>query len=257
MFSFIGIKSLGSEEDSLEKTFSRNSFLGENNFGQNIVALRIARVNHHCQPNAAAIYDETARVAILFAQKDIHPGEEISICYYSHFYRPSTSEPITDNYLEEEFYSAKNKMLSTHGIICPTDCPCYDPAICTLIHEGRQILHAGVMDLAKENKTEEALAAGEKLLDIYRRLNVSWVYRSYTEFILFQTAIADSAMLPRANEYVRSAVELFRNICPYSERLTKKYEKLMEHPEMHSNYMLIDEMMMSDLIKKADRILII
>ncbi len=50
------------------------------------VALRIARVNHACQPNAGTSYDEIARVAILFAQRDIRPGEEITVCYYASFF---------------------------------------------------------------------------------------------------------------------------------------------------------------------------
>ena len=50
------------------------------------VAMRIAHVNHACQPNAAVVYDETARVAVLVALNDIQPGDEISIFYYFSFY---------------------------------------------------------------------------------------------------------------------------------------------------------------------------
>ena len=38
-----------------------------------------------------------------------------------------------------------------------------------------------VMTLAlRQHKIEEALDAGDKLLDIYRRLNVSWIHRGHT-----------------------------------------------------------------------------
>ena len=66
------------------------------------------------------------------------------------------------------------------------------------------------------------------------------MYRGILEYNLFLIAITKSEFLPKAMQYMRSAVETFRKICPYSEKLTKKYEKLMERPEMDSNYMRID-----------------
>ena len=111
----------------MENKFARNYFLGANMGVQKSVALRIARVNHSCQPNAGAIYDETARVAILFAQKDIQPGEEISICYYSPFHSDYVPLEICfhppDMSLEEEFVGIKNKVLSLHGITYPAFFP--------------------------------------------------------------------------------------------------------------------------------------
>ena len=56
-----------------------------------------------------------------------------------------------------------------------------------------------------------------------------------------------SETLPRAKQYIQSAVELFRKICPYSEERTKKFEKLIEHPETHRNYLKIDKMQVTDL----------
>ena len=56
------------EGATLEDKFFNNCFEGDN-VSQLDVALRIARVNHACQPNASTIYDETARVAILFTHK--------------------------------------------------------------------------------------------------------------------------------------------------------------------------------------------
>jgi len=58
--------------------------------------------SHTCQPNEAAIYDEAARVAILFAQKtqkDIKLGEEIFICHFAPFFWfviPIESETYND-----------------------------------------------------------------------------------------------------------------------------------------------------------------
>jgi len=79
---YLGIQDLGPVGQSSFRKFFLNSFRGHNAVGGELLAVRNARVNHSCQPNAAAIYDETAHVAILFSQRDIMPGEEISICYY-------------------------------------------------------------------------------------------------------------------------------------------------------------------------------
>ena len=72
-----GIQDLEPEGATLEKKSEINLFMTPNIVGllPDSVALRIARVNHACRPNAATIYDETALVAILFAQKDIQPGQ--------------------------------------------------------------------------------------------------------------------------------------------------------------------------------------
>jgi len=199
--------------------------MGENMQGQMTVALRIARVNHACQPNAAAIHDETASVAILFAQKDIQPGEEISICYYSPLFmlvQPPLN--IRDMDMNRHFQCFKSKSLSSFGIFCRAHCPCHDPAIGALIQEGKQI-NAMVRDLACQGKVLEALSVGEKLRDIQRRLNVSWVQRAYTEVLLFHTAVMKSETLPRAKEYIQLAAEIFQKICPYSERQTKLFVK--------------------------------
>jgi len=223
------------EDGTMEWKFKRNIFKGEN-MPQAVVALRTARVNHACQPNASTIYDEMAHVAILFSQRDIHPGEEIAICYYSPFfdfqpYSPLIESMIPDSIsIEKELDLFRKLMSSTHGIICPSDCFCYDPAILALVREGRKI-RPTIIELSSQNKIEEALAAGDKLLDIQRRLNNSWTSGAITEINLFNIAVKKLETLPRAQDYIRSAFELFRNICPYSENMTKRMERLiLEHP---------------------------
>ena len=118
---------------TLEQKFIKNSLWEITWKCYNLtVALRIARVNHACQPNAATIYDETARVAILFAQKDIQPGEEISICYYSPFfgltpYVPSLRDESRIEQYRRRVEFLQESMALDHGITCPTDCSCHDP----------------------------------------------------------------------------------------------------------------------------------
>ena len=214
---------------TLKKKFFNNCFDGDN-VSKVGVALRIARVNHACRPNASSIYDETARVSILYATRDIQPGEEITTCHFAPFYhlRPY-SLPVgvvlpEFNSIEEEVNYFRE---SVHDCTCPSDCFCNDPAILALVREGRQI-QPTIMELTNLNKIEEALVAGDKLINIHRRLNVSWAPRGMTFYNLFRIAIRSSVTFPRAKEYLRSAIEIFRKICPYSESLTKKYDKLLE-----------------------------
>jgi len=96
-----------------------NLFWGENQDDyknqddwKKVVSLRIARVNHDCQPNAAVIYDETACAAILFAQKDIQPGEEILLSYTFLFLTPHilNEELLVGKSIEEELHILKNQM---------------------------------------------------------------------------------------------------------------------------------------------------
>lgn len=241
-----GIKDLEPEGGSLESKFNKNHYSGTNGGRQSKVALRITRVNHACRPNADTIYDETALVAILFAQKDILPGQEISICYYTPYFGLLTilSVPGMNSgaNIEEEFHSVKNGFISPDWNTCPADCSCHDPAIRILVQEGR-LLHQETMKLHYQLKTEQALAVGDKLLDIHRRLDVSWIYYAYTATILFRIAVCKLETLPRAMQYVQSVVDLYRNICPYSEKRAKKFEKLLEHPETHPDYLLIDKLM--------------
>ena len=128
-----------------------------------------------------------------------------------------------------------------HGIICPTDCACSNPSFRAQLCETKKIF-ATIIELARQYKTEEALYAGEKLLDIYRRLNIFWVYQGLMDYNLFRIAVARSKTLPRAKKYIQSAVELFRKICPYSEELTGFMGELLDHPETESDYLLIDKM---------------
>ena len=121
------------EGGAMEWKFKRNVFKGEN-MPQAVVALHIARVNHACQPNASTIYDEMACVAILYSQKDVHPREDIAIRYYSPFfdfqpYSRFVGSLVPESIsIEKELNLFRKLMSSTHGIICPSDCFCYDTA---------------------------------------------------------------------------------------------------------------------------------
>jgi len=97
------------------------------------------------------------------------------------------------------------------------------------------------MTLDGQFKSDKALVAGEKLVEIYGHFNVSWGYPSLTYFLLFRVAVQRSKLLPKAKHYIWSAAEIFGKICPYSERSTKRIVKLFEHPETDPNYTKIDK----------------
>ena len=236
------------------KKFYSNIFMGGNMAGLKAVALRISRVNHACQPNASYIWDETARAAILYALKDIQPGEEVTSCYYYPLFRLSSALHAPgmnpDCSIKEELNFVKNMFqFPSLGIVCSADCSCFDPAILALIQEGRQ-LHASVIALAGQFKIEEVLAVGDKLVDVHRRLNISWLYLGIQNLNLFRVAVVKSELLPRAKDYLRSAVEIFRKICPYSDTYTKMSEKLLEHPEADVNYMMFDKAVKAQGVSK-------
>ena len=75
---------------------------------------RIARVNHSCSPNAAYILDKKLNVGILFAERDIKPGEEITVSYIS-FKNLSQKLPAE---------KIRQKLKKKWAIDCPTDCDC-------------------------------------------------------------------------------------------------------------------------------------
>lgn len=64
---------------SFEEKFNLNC-LGRDD-GSASLCLRISRANHDCNANAGHLYDETFKVVVLFAQRDIAEGEEITISY--------------------------------------------------------------------------------------------------------------------------------------------------------------------------------
>ena len=236
---FIGIMDLAPEGAPLDVKFQVNSLNGDpsRDGGRSYVGLRVSRVNHDCRPNAGYVYDEIARVEIVFAQREIQPGEEVCISYCS-FASLNLERPTAVLSTETEFQFIQKTLLTTWGIVCPTDCFCKDPAARELVLEGRRINNE--MDvLAGKGWLEEALLKGEKLTEIQRRLNVSWLCRAGTHFYCFQIAVRSRKTLGRASKYMEQVLESYRVICPYSE-YTSKYERMLKYPETDGNYLSMD-----------------
>lgn len=58
------------------------------------------------------------------------------------------------------------------------------------------------------NLIEEALKAGELLLEFQPSLNVSWTFSAILEFKLFEIAVTGSRNFTLARHYIKSALEL-------------------------------------------------
>ena len=70
------------------------------------------------------------------------------------------------------------------GITCLDNCYCNGPGIRAVILERREMIITVATLAIRQHEIEEALDAGDKLLVIYRRLNLSWIHRGHTEHTL-------------------------------------------------------------------------
>jgi len=238
---------------SLEAKFQLNSVVGDEDRdgGKDIVGLRISRVNHDCRPNAARIYDDGARVDILFSLRDIQPGEEICVTYCS-FARMDLSRPTARLRPPEMEFSVYPESLKLNwNIVCPVNCYCKDPEARKLVMEGRR-LNDDIQFLADRANTEEALLAGEKLLDIYRKLNLSWTQRASINFDLFQISLMKRKTFSKAQRYIKVTLQIYKAICPNS-KFTKRYERLQKRPESDEHYLIMLDGVPSNSYSKKNK----
>jgi hypothetical protein len=200
------------------------------------VALRISRVNHNCNPNAGTIYDDNARVQILFANRVIQPGEEICISYsnFSSVHMGSDSE--MDPQLR--FQLLKNKLKSSWGIVCPADCFCNDDAIKSLLIKGQE-LHKQYSALGychpKLAQPAAALKVADNLFEVLDRVQASLLSRVSAHYDAFQIGAMSRDTLPQACKHIGIVHDIFASICPYSST-TIKYEQEMKDPTLAMNY---------------------
>lgn len=102
---------------SLQAKFELNQLIGHpsRDGGKDFVGLRISRMNHDCRPNAGYSYDETASAEIVFAQRDIQPGEEICISYFTY---ATQHYDITGKNLAEQYRLDQKTLVSGHETWC-------------------------------------------------------------------------------------------------------------------------------------------
>ena len=247
----IGIKDLEPKDGSLRDKFKLNCIAGHPDRGDVFVGLRASRVNHSCRPNACYTYEETARVSILYALRDIRFDEEICVNYTyvgiiesdNDVCRPkdemhlSPSEIAarygTTDPVELEFARTPRSLRVNWGITCPADCFCMDPQSKKLVVEGKRFLNE-MHQLASKGRTDAALVAGDRVLEIDRELNMLWTHRGAINIFLFQMAIASSKTEAMAKQYLESSVKVSRILSPLSEE-TRMSEELLKCVEKYND----------------------
>jgi len=105
---------------------------------------------------------------------------------------------------------------------------------------GKQLTY-DVNNFEELRLVEEALKAGEILLNVHRHLNVSLTFTALLKFKLFEIAVTKSRHFNLARQYIQSVFEHFNKICPYSENLTRRFKRHRDRPEQHRNFRLRDE----------------
>lgn len=191
--------------------------------GKVLIAPRTSRwVNHSCLPNAGVKYDGETRVEILFAQQEIQPGEEVTVCYYTHFKNlgPSTMSDDEDqssaNPFEDDVAAIQAIMKKDWGFTCPKDCFCRDRKTRKLILKGKQLFNEMHVSTAI-GRFEDALNAGDKLLEIHDHLNVSWVLKMGLLLYLCKIHIDGPEGMSKNASYFAEYHEILRVISPFSE----------------------------------------
>lgn len=230
----LGIMDLVPEGGSLEEKFNKNALASSNELEastgkKGYVALRISRVNHNCDSNAGRNYDDGASVEILYAQRDIQPGEEVCISYCS-FNNISIDrrcpivcsnwKPANELSAEEEFACVKSSLESNWGIKCPADCFCNNPIIKSLVVRARQLRIDVDMWAYSQHKPDRALKVIKDLLIIQEKIHSSLISKAKTHYTAYELAssssIIDNSKSIITKQHILYVYNVCSAICPYS-----------------------------------------
>lgn len=189
--------------------------------------LRISRVNHDCKPNADHRYDETFKAVVLFAQREIAEGEEITINYQqSH----DIAETMTAS-------TARLALQNKWGIVCSEDCFCYDIEIQALIARSRD-LDAKICTLALQGNSqlEQALEVVKELMRHHETLGTSFMNRERTLYDGYQIS-AKSKNLRLARDYIERVYAIASVTLSPESLKAKEIEQQMEEINIQCNYL--------------------
>ena len=206
---------------------------------QMVIGLRTSRLNHNCRPNVGTSYDDTARVIILFAQRDIHPGEEMCInCSHFGFLESDCLTNVMS--AKDALKFEQSSLFKKFGFTCPEDCYCKDPQARDLVMKGAKF-YLKMQAEADKDLVEEAIAAGEVVIESYEKLGVCWYTEARLHYNLFELGVASSKTLSRALKHLESCLKIRRIIAPFSEEQTLSLEELLKNPGKHPSYLGIDK----------------
>jgi len=227
---------------SFQEKIDLNSFSKAG--GESVVCPRICRVNHACDPNAALI--EVDRTWILFAERRIAKGEEITIAYRS---TDDLSSPVP---IEE----SREVLQIKWGIVCPQDCMCRDKFRTVVIERARQLniqVEASLMSLSSAVAAPElgetvqgVLSDAEELLQLADKYTLSLITRMNVLRDAIAVAVMRKATLAKAVEFARQRFEIAISIGGPEWVEAETSRACYESPSEHKNYLMVDK-----LIEKA------
>eukprot|EP00842_Homolaphlyctis_polyrhiza_P005692 jgi/Hompol1/6123/HPOL_000716-RA len=161
----------------------------------------LAKANHACNPNASHATDDDRKVEILFAERDIRAGEEITISYtlWNEIYCTDSAEEARKN-LREKW-----------GFECPQTCFCRKPENIKTVMNGRA-LYKKMADLLNEStrnvisftQNSAQLLALEKLPDPILTL----VSKTVVLHNAFHITAGHSSTFVSAGVYLKQLYEL-------------------------------------------------
>jgi hypothetical protein len=213
-----------------------------------VLALRIARANHACDPNADHYYDEAHGLKILVTNRPITTGQEICISYTNY---GDVSVQMT---VEEHQEVLQRKWGIGRCGCCPvtvadsvapttgtatataaTTCLCQDPLHQQQLEHGRALDYA-IMDFGRAGDIAMALAAGEELLAYHEAHHGGHVAIARTCYDLFQVCITTPAYLDDGVAYLRRAYALSCQCTGPRSDSSAKYASLLQDPTQHNAY---------------------
>lgn len=119
-----------------------------------------------------------------------------------------------------------------------------------LCMEGKQ-LYKEMLSLASKGRIEDSLKAGEKLLEIDRELNPSWIQRVVITFYMFEFAMVNPKTKKKARSYLQSCYEYRQILHPFDDK-TKFCQKMLNHPEERWNEIYRpDQKRMSEVLEQV------
>eukprot|EP00551_Chaetoceros_affinis_P012440 CAMPEP_0203678050 /NCGR_PEP_ID=MMETSP0090-20130426/30502_1 /ASSEMBLY_ACC=CAM_ASM_001088 /TAXON_ID=426623 /ORGANISM="Chaetoceros affinis, Strain CCMP159" /LENGTH=324 /DNA_ID=CAMNT_0050545133 /DNA_START=92 /DNA_END=1066 /DNA_ORIENTATION=- len=226
-----GIQTLMPHHGSIEDKVALNSLGCGHNLTTNghTICLRMARCNHDCNPNASHFYDHATGMKILFAERVINAGEEISIAY-AKVWNP-------DNPLSPQ--QTRSLLQIKWNITCPDDCCCRDEAWCRgrreLMDMDRDVLQLGSM-----GECRKAFYKAKRMLQAYETTpGFSWLDKERAMYDCFQMGIAQRSTLKAAIPFIHKVYNLAVELFTADSASALKYRRLLEDPKSHRNYLLI------------------
>jgi hypothetical protein len=197
--------------------------------GVSRIAARVSRANHSCNSNAFHWSDETFKVIVLVARKDIQPGEEITISYTNF---DDISQTLSSNF-------ARGILENKWGIICPSDCYCRQDSVNSLVAKMKA-LDRSVYDKLSSGNANDALTDVKKLLSLYGTTNLVDMNLQRTYYDAFQVCITKRKTLRQGLEYLKKSTNIMSFIVhPDSEDLIR-FKDLLVHPEHHRSHLLLE-----------------